>query len=155
MDKKSAIEFLSNLMKEINSQNNRLTASPYYFEVQSQEWQVCPEEDDDASEFYFWDCEPISAKELKEMPDEEKMDNFDSLDLDIITEDMSDPFYQTIVWVGKGIFLTEKAANDHIRLNNYHYHNPRTYVKYFWRNPEMDNLFEAIGIVSGVKWNKH
>ena len=151
MDKTQAMEFLSSLMKEVNTQNNRFTASPFYFQVQSREWQVCPEEDDDAVEFYLWDCEPIETKDLEEMSDEEKIDNFGSLDMDIIIEDMSDPFYQKIVWAGKGIFLTEKAANEHILLNNYHYHNPRTYVKHFWRNYEMEQLFEAISVISACE----
>lgn len=36
-------------------------------------------------------------------------------------------------------FLTAKAAEEHLRLNNYHYHKDAdVYLKHAWRNPEAE-----------------
>lgn len=154
MEKKQAMEFLTKLVKELNTQDNRCTATPYYFAVQSQEWQICPEDDDDGVKYYLDDNEPISAEELEGKTSEELIDEYQVDDMENIKADMLE-FYQKLVWVDKQIFLTEKAADEHIRQNHYHYHNPRTYVKHFWRNYEMEELMEAIGVITGIDYVKH
>jgi hypothetical protein len=35
-------------------------------------------------------------------------------------------------------FFTSKACARHIELNDYHYANPKVYLKHAWRNPEME-----------------
>jgi hypothetical protein len=35
-------------------------------------------------------------------------------------------------------FFTEKACEEHIRLNSYHYADPHSYVSHAFRNPEME-----------------
>ena len=38
-------------------------------------------------------------------------------------------------------FLTAKAAEEHLRLNDYHYHKDAdVYLNHAWRNPEMETL---------------
>jgi hypothetical protein len=39
-----------------------------------------------------------------------------------------------------GFFLTEKAANAHLKINGHHYREPRTYVEYAHRNPEVEGI---------------
>jgi hypothetical protein len=42
-------------------------------------------------------------------------------------------------------FLTAKAAEEHLRLNNYHYHKDAdVYLKHAWRNPEMEIMSEFL-----------
>ena len=42
-------------------------------------------------------------------------------------------------------FLTAKAAEEHLRLNNYHYHKDAdVYLKHAWRNPEMEMISEFL-----------
>jgi len=69
--------------------------------------------------------------------------------------EIDDEGNEATTWVDMGIFLTEKAANEHIAKNHYHYHNPRLYVKHFRQNPEMEHLFEAISVIAEVEWKKH
>ena len=42
------------------------------------------------------------------------------------------------------VFLTEKACDEHIANNDYHYNNPRSYWIHFWRNQEMVNLVNVV-----------
>jgi len=39
-----------------------------------------------------------------------------------------------------GFFLTEKAADAHLKINGHHYREPRTYVEYAHRNPEVEGI---------------
>jgi hypothetical protein len=42
-------------------------------------------------------------------------------------------------------FLTAKSAEEHLRLNNYHYHKDAdVYLKHAWRNPEMEMISEFL-----------
>jgi hypothetical protein len=42
-------------------------------------------------------------------------------------------------------FLTAKAAEEHLRLNNYHYHKDAdVYLQHAWRNPEMEMVNEFL-----------
>jgi hypothetical protein len=43
-----------------------------------------------------------------------------------------------------GVFFTEEACEEHIRLNHYHYTKPRSYVISAWRNPEMVEVMKTI-----------
>ena len=43
-----------------------------------------------------------------------------------------------------GFFLTEKAANAHLKINGHHYREPRTYVEYANRNPEIEGVVKFL-----------
>jgi hypothetical protein len=43
-----------------------------------------------------------------------------------------------------GAFLTAEACDKHIRLNKHHYSNPRSFAVSSWRNPEMEQLINWI-----------
>lgn len=154
--KQESIEYLQELMTEINRQDNRCTASPYYYVIQVQELV----EDCDGEEHYFLEGEEITKEELVKLTTQELEDNYgEGATVESVLEEKCSALYMSLKWVdtcdNNGIFLTEKAANEHIKLNGYHYNNPRTYVRYFWRCPEIEKLFEAISDVCGVKWEKH
>ena len=61
--------------------------------------------------------------------------------------------WQQEVEVYKNCFLTETAAKQHLQSNRHHY-GPKaaTYVHHFWRNPEVEKLFEAVGRMTGVPY---
>lgn len=48
-----------------------------------------------------------------------------------------------------GIFFTEEAISEHIKDNDYHYEDPKSYVICAWRNPEMQKIFEIIFALAG------
>lgn len=152
--KQESVKVLKELMTEINRQDNRCTAAPYYYVIQTQEFV----EDCDGEEHYFLDGEEVTNEELNELTIQELEDNYgegatvDSVIEECFVRHMS---LRYVDGYDSSIFLTEKAANEHIRLNKHHYNNPQTYVKYFWRCPEIEKLFEAISDVCGVVWEKH
>lgn len=54
-----------------------------------------------------------------------------------------------------GMFFTEDACERHIKLNNYHYRKPRSYVISAWRNPEMVMVMQAILKLTGEEIPSH
>jgi hypothetical protein len=61
------------------------------------------------------------------------------------------PFWARPEWEDKAVFLTEKEALKFIRANGHHLNEPRTYVKHFWRNSEMETVMRALEEFSGEK----
>lgn len=57
-------------------------------------------------------------------------------------------------WEDKEIFLTEPAAMLYMRANAHHLTEPRTFVKHFWRNSQMELVMRALEEFSGerLKW---
>jgi hypothetical protein len=51
---------------------------------------------------------------------------------------------QTVFDLTPGVFFTEKACLDHIKVNSYHYNNPICYVIGAWRNEEMQTIMQDI-----------
>lgn len=54
-----------------------------------------------------------------------------------------------------GVFFTEQACHEHIRLNDYHYTKPRSYVISAWRNPEMVAVMQSILKLTGEEIPNH
>jgi len=157
---------IANLMRDINAQDNRATASPYYFEVQQLEW-IGPideiyghwdetrevwefegEQYDTEAEFkravweYYW---PGSGREERKKAIRKIRKAFD---------DYGDSITLCGVWRCKGVFLTQTAALKHIHANQHRYFKTRTYVQHFWRNSEMETVFEALADYCGVAWER-
>ncbi len=151
MTKTEAMDFLKELVKEIDSQDNRCTADPYYYTIQTKEWRPVPDgcsgphgesreiwvENGDNSTF---DSKEELIKQLKENSDEDitdkEIENIIEEDYTQYTEGAFDKY--------ENFFLTEKACEKHIKLNAYHYNEPHSYVDHTWRNPEIENLIKAI-----------
>lgn len=54
-----------------------------------------------------------------------------------------------------GVFFTEKAAQEHIDENSYHYTKPTIYVVSAWRNPEMQALMRQTINIEGKDLPSH
>ena len=62
--------------------------------------------------------------------------------LEIITGNCYEMEYE---FVTKRIFLTEEAANNHLKANRHHYSDKaRIYVDHFWRDPEMELVYKIL-----------
>jgi hypothetical protein len=141
-------EFLKNLQNEINTQDNRATAKPYFFQVKKTDRvygeSLCQSDghgyvDKDESQFY----DEIPDKEeagYEDMGDSEYQDRFERTE------------YQEIVSYDN-CFFTEKACLRHIKENKHHYADEEpmqlTYLNAAWRKPEMEMMFD---IISSVKF---
>ena len=113
-----AMEYLKEFITEYNTQDNKATASPYFFVIRDYE-SITEEEDDD---------------------DEEEDDNRSRAQ---------------IVTKQRNVFFTQKAIDQHMKDNHYHYSDKAyAYLDCAWRNPELEKMLEAIGKVCGVEYER-
>jgi len=131
-------EQIAALIREINAQDNRATASPYYFVVQSKRW--VEGDGEDGKEVIHSDG-LFTLEEWQAQGPDSSRESWEKLN----------PFWVYALWEDKGVFLTEKAALLFIRANRHHLTEPRTYVKHFWRNSQMETVMRALEEFSGEK----
>lgn len=146
-------EFLMNLSKEMNTQDNLATADPLYCVYDKED---VPTSSDYSSKYVWlsYDCDyhiegedkksiEEKIKEYKEDNPEEDMSNMDE------DEAMEHMQFKKCYCIEKDIFkenafLTMKAAKRFIELNHYHYKKPYVYVISAWRNNEMQTIMGLI-----------
>jgi len=156
------IEFMRDLAREIKEQDNRGTASPYFYIIQGQREHVAADGCGEKVGYYDSDsCENNTKAEmvaryeewLKEQVDEGVEPTQDdryrhSFDdyiraFDIQTYDIG---YHDCE---ENVFLTERGVEQHMGLNRHNYRHlhkltEKGYVKHAFRNPEMKQLLESI-----------
>lgn len=158
--------FLMNLSNELNAQDHRCTATPYFFQIQEKKeiptaegygetvW-VCDGEihlrtDEDIKEAIFeykeWD--------LKSKEDNEKFEALFEYDIEEILRNNYQKFDITTENSYSNAFLTEKACKEHIERNGYHYKNPQDFLTHAFRNPELEKVFEFLCGLTGKKPHK-
>jgi len=159
-------EFLMNLSEELNTQNHRCTAMPYFFQIQTKEEVAAAE--GCGIEAWYYDGSKIETDEdiretifeYKEWDNDSKEDNelYNNLDggeIEELLEDMG--FYKINYELSdkyENAFLTEKACREHIRLNDYHYREPIDYLFFAFRNPELEMVLQFLCELSGGKIHK-
>lgn len=149
-------DFLSNLSKEIKSQDNRATAAPYYFQVQEDEETAVPDgcgeevwvrdgeihlrtEEDIKDTVFEW-----KEWELGNEENEAEFAELDSFDIDEILEENYRKRNVDIRHKYSNCFFTFKAYQEHIARNGHNLKNPRLYLFHAYRNREMDMLFKFL-----------
>jgi len=136
---------LIELAKEYTTQNNRMTAKPYLFQIREQK-KVYDSGCNGAYEFWY---DPDELEELESIEDfksyyDDFPDDVDCIsDLDLYHDEWLDEknlIKSSYSWepVYKNAFFTAKACKEHIESNHYHYNEPTDYLNFAWRNPEMD-----------------
>jgi hypothetical protein len=156
-------DFLMDLSKELNTQDHRCTAMPYFFQVKTTKeiptgegmgdevWvcdgEICLRDDDDAVfEYNEWD--------LKNVEHLKKYNDLLEYEIDELLENNYRKCYVTTKDVYENAFLTEKACRKHIEANHYHYSDPKDYLQYAFRNPELEKVMEFICSLSGGSLHK-
>lgn len=154
---------LMEISKEINKQDHRCTAMPYFYQVVDKRI-VSADGESEFDGFYFIsnndselyvDVPNNNNYTLKNFLEdfkkafpweyEENRERLEELDEDLwiseleyILDDFRIWYYQYITEY-KNSFFTEKACKEHIKLNHYHYkHGWSDYMSHAWRNPEME-----------------
>ena len=76
----------------------------------------------------------------------------DDWDLKSFMEDKEYSFYwEKQEWREEHCFFTEEEAEWHLKANHYHYSkDAHTYVKHFWRAPDVEKFFKSVGILCGL-----
>ena len=133
-------KIIKEFLTQMAEQDNRCTAFPYFYVIKTKESHAvgrdrndidetfaCAEDYDDI-ELYNDDWETVDPEEYKELPEKERT-----------------KVYVVYHYVEKGMFLTDKDAKDHLRLNHYHYSKDAyTYVKHAWRAPDLHDFLRAL-----------
>jgi hypothetical protein len=154
------------ISNELNTQNHRCTAMPYFFQIKTEDWEPCPE--DQGEEVWFCDGSFLeNDKEIKEAVIEYKeWDNLSKKEIEnkyktlksFEIEEILEKNYRRVNRIKKeqfqNAFFTEKACLEHIKQNNYHYSNPVDYLTHAFRNPEMELVMKFLSELTGGKIHK-
>jgi len=149
-------DFLMELSKELNTQDNRATAKPYFFQIQTNEEVGVPEGCGEKA--WYYDGAKIQTQEEIDqvvfdyydpkytMDEIKKMDEWDKLDM--IEKQGWRKVYFDYKHEYQNAFLTAKACKEHIRLNHYHYREPVDYLQHAFRNYELEMVLRFISGLS-------
>lgn len=165
------IRFLKELQKEMNTQDNLGQADPRYWVIRDF-GKVYGERLNNPDGFTVFDSDGGSEvceieyrifrtsemadeilKKLEEqdydLSDDDKQTIEDAYDLDSLIEALEELDFSVVQYeiVPKysGMFLTQKAAEEHLRKNYYHYtDDATTYAMTAWRSQEVDMLYKIL-----------
>jgi len=138
-----SLDFVRGLMSAIDEQDNRCTASPYFYVIRDEEYRAVPEGCGDESR-YMYDGESFTYEQLKEMFSEEMsgMPFEDFLESHYV--ESYDVKKESMTPENHNVFFTEKACLRHLEQNRHHFRNPYSYVRHAFRNPEIENIFKVL-----------
>ena len=178
------VNFLKELQKEINTEDNGGTANPRYWVIRQ------PERiyhlDEDEADYYMlldeYDHQELTLEDLKEKLEDLNDDNLKSIEIkdgaltfeyfdewleeveqykvdydnryrdglikisELLEFEVRVIYYSEIdVTADNCMFLTQIDAENHLRANDYHYHEEaRTYCMHGWRNPRFERLINIL-----------
>ena len=73
-------------------------------------------------------------------------------------DDMSIVYFEERQEVSKNdlnVFFTRKAYDKHVRANSHRYNTPKPYINHAFRNPELEQLLEIVGVLGqSIEVNK-
>lgn len=159
--------FLSN---EIKTQDNRMTATPYFFQITERVEEPCWEEHYDKYIWTSWNLEYETIADEYEKMLEFLQDDIDSYrdnitqwlcdnDLEDVTvseldEDQMEELFKYLEFYKVPVkqvvkthnaFLTEKSVKAHIESNRHHYSGKvGDYLEYAFRNPDLETVFDFL-----------
>ena len=151
---KEKLKKTSTLMKE---QNNRGTQYPL-FVIQDLKEEITHGDFCDFHKYFGDEGEEIDEKDVcQTCEDKACSDGFSEMDTCECGVKQYLPLKE--VWefdLKAGVFFTEKACDEHIQQNNYHYtKNVRSYVVGAWRNEEMKVVMQSIINLTGDEIPSH
>lgn len=143
-------DFLISTSNKMKEQDNRITASPYIFQVQ--ETRMIPTFEGGSDKTVWWSSEyEIELRTDEEIRSflydytEETEDNIDTLSSDGLNDFISEYkdfklFYETENRTLSNVFFTEDSCEEHIKINGHNLHRPRSYVSHCYRNKEIETI---------------
>lgn len=151
---------LIELSENINSQDNRGTATPYFFQIKTNEKRRVAE--GCGTECWAYDGSTIETEKeinqavadwldedvesVKSKSEYEKEGILEKAGWQRMNYDYEEKF--------QNAFLTEKSCKEHIKRNGYHYVEPSDYLMHAFRNPDLELVFEFLGGLTEKKIRK-
>ena len=167
--KEEAKKFVQEFITEMNGQDNRMTATPYFYVIKTAHWVSSYHDGEGDRCTLIKDCETCACEKSEEEvfhsfrneyegeteEDSAKIKDMDDYDLKCWLEDNEYSIYwENHMWREEGCFFTESEAENHLKSNHYHYsQDAHTYVKHFWRAPNVKKFFKSVGILCGVEFD--
>jgi hypothetical protein len=151
-------EKLIALSNEMNNQDHRCTAMPYFFQVRETK-RVYGVDPDYGSDGYMWVRDGaientkesmIQALENDEIEFDKENATKSYLEL-LMEENGFNKGYYKNEEVYSNCFLTEKSCKEHIQANKYHYEEPVDYLSHAFRNPDMELISQFLCELTGGK----
>jgi len=144
---------LIEISKEMKSQDNRYTASPFFYQIRTTKEVPVPEGCGE-EKWIDEDGVEVSKEEMEEQLVENRNMSYDSkVEFNNLTDAEKEYEYEEEgfrkVWFNydynyENCFFTESAANSHLKVNKHNYIEPVTYVNHAYRNPEMEFLHKFL-----------
>ena len=163
------IDFLQDLQNELKTQPHLSTASPRYWVVMVDK--AVPAIEGQEEYFIIYDVGSVCDYDIDEFVEHQKermeeegfnvdwgniineiesnpnnkieleyqlelLKEFDSEQYEVYGEKVEEVFEPNT------FFLTMRDCKEHIRLNHYHYRNPRAYCMHAWRSPEFERFLK-------------
>jgi len=131
-------EIITDFLKEMGTQDNRATASPFYYVIKDFKLVTAMEGCHDKVEYRssYYD-EIISEEEYGALPEKDTEDEYG--------KENFIPCYVQKIETEHGMFLTESDAKEHLKRNSNHYSSEaHTYVKHAWRAPQLESFINAL-----------
>lgn len=145
---------LIDLATEMTTQDMRGTRMPHIFQIRDwkkvYDWSMNGDTHIWVNDYYETEIETVEEFKFYLEDNGYKIpDNFDELwnndywwDMEEFIEENNIELKQcsySLEPIYTNCFLTAKAAEEHLRLNHYHYHkNADVYLNHAWRNPEAE-----------------
>ena len=162
-------KIIKDFLTEMATQDNRLTAFPYYYVIRSAKWiaayhvgegerDVYRNDDDFEDEFVVNSNESLVDVFRKQYAEEGslrdglKVEEMLDYDIELYVCENYTQYSECKDWRECGMFLTEKDAQAHLEANHYHYSkDAHTYVKHCWRASKLYTFFRALFKHFGVE----
>ncbi len=145
MTKEQALDWIRDFLKEVDSQDNRATAHPIQFLLQTkQEYVAHPEYHHNTRTVFHHHIMENGSQESHEDAVKYLIDyGYEGKKLDEEIEAI-EQFEIGHHWETSQMFFTEKGVKRHIEANGHNLKCHRDYVVHAFRNPEMSELFECL-----------
>jgi len=135
------------ISKEMQTQDNRATAYPLFVVMVDKKVYGCESWCNEVERKEDFDSDYLCEKCAEKYENNEDLDDY--------CEDCDQDCFVWFSWekdfdLKAGVFFTAKACDEHIRLNDYHYSNPRSYAISAWRNYEMQEVINFL-----IKYHKN
>jgi hypothetical protein len=163
-------EYVQEFIQKMNTQNNRCTATPFYYVIMDVGYEASYHEGEGDRVSIVVDTESYHGETIKEAVEElVNCEVIDGLPKEIDIEDPSDvqsymedkvQYFNGIFWekekdVERGVFFTETDAENHLRANKHHYSSrAKTYVKHAWRAPELEQFFKSVARLVDMEFER-
>lgn len=138
-------EIIKNFLEKMAKQDNRCTASPYFYVIKTEVEDECIDTDyAEITRYYDPEDFEVSYDSKTDARNSLKQDGYTLFEIDEIVDRLEKRGIRKR-FEKRGMFLTEEDAVNHLQRNKHHYSsNAYTYIDHAWRAPELKKFFEAL-----------